>query len=114
MLQTALEVLLQEAGYSAKRAELLATWIDQAAISGMSADDLYSAFMQWKRKTGMSESKVRRLTSVKGKAAQDHVDAIKQEVFALAEEARKYQQLFEFAAQPETVARVGPTQVGKS
>jgi hypothetical protein len=43
----ALEVLLQEAGYPAKRASLFAQVVDDAQIKGMSADDIYSALVLW-------------------------------------------------------------------
>jgi hypothetical protein len=112
MLQTALEVLLQEAGYSQRRASLMAAWIDQAAIRGMSADDLYSAFTTWKRKSGLSESRLRVITGDLSNGSQPFLEAIKQEVFAQAEESRKYQQLFDFAAQPETLAARTPPQLG--
>lgn len=103
MLKTALEVLLQEAGYSARRSELMANWIDQAAIRGMSADDLFSAFTAWKRKQLVSEAVVRRFTKSAGYASNEALNQIRQEILDQRAEAAKYQMVMPFAAQPEVL-----------
>lgn len=108
MNRTALEVLFMEAGYSARRADQMASWIDQAGIRGMSADDLYSAFQTWRRKSQVSEAVIKRLRNGNTRDSQAALDAIRAEVIASAEAAQKYQQMFPFAAQPETVEAVAP------
>lgn len=104
MPRTALEVLFMEAGYSARRADQMAMWIDQAGVRGMSADDLFSAFMIWRRKTQSSEAVIKRLRYGDSLASQLALEAIRAEVIKAAEEARKYQLLMPFAAQPESLA----------
>lgn len=47
---TAMECLLQEAGYSRRRAGQLSRLLDSAQIPGMCADDLYAALTLWQRK----------------------------------------------------------------
>jgi hypothetical protein len=103
MNRTALEVLFMEAGYSARRADQMAAWIDQAGIRGMSADDLFSAFMTWRRKTESSEAIIKRLRNGNSRESQAALDAVRAEVVKSAEEARKYQLLMPFAAQPEVL-----------
>lgn len=62
MMVTALENLLQQAGYGRRKAAKLAAVIDSAAIPGMSADDLFSAFTRWRLSSGLTDAAVRIMT----------------------------------------------------
>lgn len=48
--RTAMENLLQEAGYTRRQAVRLCSVLDNAAIPGMAADDLYSAIALWRHR----------------------------------------------------------------
>jgi len=95
-LQTALESLLQQAGYSSRRASRLAEWIDHAAIPGMSADDLYAAFIQWRRKTSLSEAKLKGLGRIDA-ATNEAVFEIQKNAEKILADRLRYQPVFRFA-----------------
>lgn len=61
--RTALEDLLRQAGFGKRKAFRLAEIIDAVAIPGMSADDLYTAFIRWRAKAGLTDSALRTMTA---------------------------------------------------
>jgi type II secretory pathway component PulF len=92
---TALENLLQQAGYGKRRSARLAEVIDAAAIPGMTGDDLYVAFMRWKQVAGLTDSAVKLMTADSFTQTQQY-DKLRQVMLEMLEDVKNGQQYLGF------------------
>jgi hypothetical protein len=104
---TALENLLQQAGYGKRRAAKLAEVIDAAAIPGMSGDDLYVAFLRWKQVAGLTDSAVKLMTADSFTQTQQY-DKLRTVMLEMLEDVKNGQQYLGFVPLVDSSKIKGP------
>lgn len=110
---TALENLLAQSGYGKRRSKALAEVIDAMSIPGMSADDLYTAFVRWKHSAGLTDSALRTMTK-DDFITQQQADKLRKIMLEMLEDVKNGQEYFgfvDFPAKVQAVQRVAPVPV---
>lgn len=113
---TALENLLQQSGYGKRRSSALAQVIDAMGIPGMSADDLFTAFIRWKHQAGLTDSALRVMTK-DDFVTQQHSERLRKIMIDMLEDVKNGQEYFGFVSFPnaaKTAMRIPPTQTSQA
>lgn len=110
---TALENLLAQSGYGKRRSRALAEVIDAMSIPGMSADDLFTAFVRWKHSAGLTDSALRTMTK-DDFVTQRQADGLRKIMLEMLEDVKNGQEYFgfvEFPQKAKAVQRLAPAPV---